>query len=182
MKFDRYVSRGLDFAVSLASTDLDAESNIGAVAVALLQDESHPGHRPPIEVRPEDVKRLRDIAALLRDVFESTSEDEAMAMLNRILGKCGAQPYATHHDDYGWHMHFAPDGCPASDLIGATAAMSLSMLLCEYGLTRIGICDAEGCYNAYADRSRNNRKRYCSVQCTTRSSVAAHRRRAKQSV
>ncbi len=57
--------------------------------------------------------------------------------------------------------------------------MGLTIVLCEFGGQRLGICGAEGCRRAYVDTSKNRRKRYCSEACAHRVSVAAFRRRQR---
>lgn len=57
--------------------------------------------------------------------------------------------------------------------------MGLAFHLTEYGVDRLGLCQAAPCRNAYLDTSTNRSRRYCSDRCATRANVAAYRARKR---
>lgn len=58
--------------------------------------------------------------------------------------------------------------------------MGLAFHLTEYGVDRLGLCQAAPCRNAYLDTSTNRSRRYCSDRCATRANVAAYRARKRE--
>lgn len=58
--------------------------------------------------------------------------------------------------------------------------MGLAFHLTEYGVDRLGLCEAAPCRNAYLDTSTNRSRRYCSDRCATRANVAAYRARKRR--
>lgn len=179
MLLGNYSQRGLAWAVRLANAHVERDPDLFEIARELFRDKDRPGHQPPVAVTRTDAQRLQATAGELRAVFEAATVNDAVPILNRTLRASHAQPVITRHDDEGWHLHFAEENSPASDLIAATAATALAVVVCDTDLDRIGICDSNGCDQAFVDLSKNNRKRYCSTTCATRESVAAHRKRTK---
>ncbi|MCZ9344450.1 CGNR zinc finger domain-containing protein, partial [Streptomyces sp. TRM76130] len=87
-----------------------------------------------------------------------------------------------HRDDDGrplWHLHLADHPSNATAGYAAIAAMGLAFHLTEYGVDRLGLCEAAPCRNAYLDTSTNRSRRYCSDRCATRANVAAYRARKR---
>jgi predicted RNA-binding Zn ribbon-like protein len=64
--------------------------------------------------------------------------------------------------------------------LGATTAMALAIVLCEYGKERLGVCAAPRCRDAFIDTSKNKQKRYCDDKCANRENVAAFRARHRR--
>ena len=59
--------------------------------------------------------------------------------------------------------------------------MAMAIVLCDYGMSRLGVCRAADCDCVYVDVSRNAQRRFCSESCANRTNVAAFRARAKSS-
>jgi len=114
----------------------------------------------------------------LRSVFASADETEAADRLNQVLARVKAIPRISVHSAAP-HFHFEPARGTTADWLAAATAMSLGVVLCDYGLDRFGICEAEECVDVYVDSSKNRSRRHCSGTCTTRENVAAYRRRAR---
>jgi predicted RNA-binding Zn ribbon-like protein len=76
-------------------------------------------------------------------------------------------------------MHLADHPSNATAGYAAIAAMGLAFHLTEYGVDRLGLCEAAPCRNAYLDTSTNRSRRYCSDRCATRANVAAYRARKR---
>ena len=63
--------------------------------------------------------------------------------------------------------------------MASSAVMALATVLAEHGFSRFGVCHADDCADVFVDMSRNRSRRYCNDVCSTRTNVAAYRRRAK---
>ncbi|MGW0998315.1 CGNR zinc finger domain-containing protein [Streptomyces sp. NPDC002523] len=135
-----------------------------------------------------DVTRFRSVRARLRAVFEAADQgDETLAvdLLNSLLLEFPVSPQISghdHRDEDGrplWHMHLADHPSNPTAGFAAIAAMGLAFHLTEYGVDRLGLCEAAPCRNAYLDTSTNRSRRYCSDRCATRANVAAYRARKR---
>ncbi|MFE7115840.1 CGNR zinc finger domain-containing protein [Streptomyces sp. NPDC057654] len=178
-----------DYAVRLVNSEEPArgvDTLTSADAVRELCGSSAQAARRVVDA---DVTRLRSVRARLRAVFEAANEDDevrAVDLLNALLIEFPVSPQVSGHeyrDDNGrpkWHMHIADHAVNASASYTATACMGLAVHLTEYGVDRLGICQAAPCRNAYLDTSTNRSRRYCSDRCATRANVAAYRARKKE--
>jgi predicted RNA-binding Zn ribbon-like protein len=130
-----------------------------------------------------DLAPLRQVRARLRRVFEASTtgqEDRAVNELNALLREYPIQPQISGHDDRNWHLHLV-EGAPAVASSYATGAiMGLAVFCTEYGLDRLGVCQAVPCRQVYLDTSTNRSRRYCSDRCATRANVAAYRQRRRE--
>jgi predicted RNA-binding Zn ribbon-like protein len=126
-------------------------------------------------VDDEVVARLSDLAGRLREVFTC---DDPRAVVNGLLEGVRFTPHVTDHDDRGPHLHFEPPGADAVERFEANTLMGLAVVLCDDN-ERLGTCAAERCGRAWADTSRNARRRFCSTACANRTHVAAHRARVR---
>ena len=77
------------------------------------------------------------------------------------------------------HLHFEPQDAGVAPWLSAVTAMGLSVVVCDYGSDRLGVCDSHQCADVYVDTSRNRSRRYCSDTCASRENVAAYRKRHK---
>jgi predicted RNA-binding Zn ribbon-like protein len=66
-----------------------------------------------------------------------------------------------------------------AELLIAEALLGLSILVCDVGPLRLGVCQASGCDDVFVDTSPNQSRRYCSDRCSSRANVAAYRARRK---
>ncbi len=123
---------------------------------------------------------LRGWAGHLHDVFAADDATDAARLLNQLLDVVVTHPYITDHDGR-LHLHFAPGEADPLHRVQASTAMGLAILLCEYGMSRLGVCRATDCDCVYVDVSRNAQRRFCSESCANRTNVAAFRARAKSS-
>ena len=121
---------------------------------------------------------LRGWAGHLHDVFAAQSADEAARLLNQLLDVVVTHPYITDHDGRH-HLHYAPAEAAPLHRVQASTAMGLAIVLCDYGMARLGVCRAADCECVYVDVSRNAQRRFCSESCANRTNVAAFRARAK---
>ncbi len=125
---------------------------------------------------------LADFAAELRPVFEAASDGEDQRVvdgLNALLARHPVRPGITGGDGR-WQLAVArPDG-PEADTVVAESLLALTMLVCDLGPHRLGICGAPGCDAAYVDASPNASRRYCSERCSSRANVQAYRARQRE--
>jgi predicted RNA-binding Zn ribbon-like protein len=131
------------------------------------------------DVDEAQLEEVRGYRARLRGAFEAPDADGAAAILNELLLDCGATPRISAHDGHPIHMHFEPTGASFARWLGATTAMALAVVLCDYGKERFGICAASRCGDAFIDTSKNKQKRYCDETCANRENVAAYRARQR---
>ena len=129
-----------------------------------------------------DAKRLTEFAARLRPVFAASDEGrvpDVVAGLNALLAEHPVTPQISDHDPAGLHLHAASGSAAVSDLLIAEMLLGLATLVCDLGPTRLGVCSAAPCRQAYLDTSPNRSRRYCSDRCSSRANVAAYRARQR---
>jgi predicted RNA-binding Zn ribbon-like protein len=134
------------------------------------------------QITEDDVAQVRAVRGPLRTVFERASSDQQgiAALLNEQLRLYGATPRISwHHGPLHLHFESVEDG--VAHWLAVTTLMGLVVVLCDYGADRFGICASESCRSAFIDTSKNTRKRYCSLACAHRESVAAFRARRRSS-
>ncbi|WP_370617940.1 CGNR zinc finger domain-containing protein [Mumia sp. Pv 4-285] len=143
------------------------------------------------QVTDRDVRVLQRFQRRLRTVFENGGAGEtqgAIGALNALLASHRITPLIVPTDDAGtdsgrtasgWRLHVADRAATVADLLVAESLMGLSILVCDLGPGRLGVCASQGCSTAYVDTSPNHSRRYCSDRCSSRSNVAAYRARKK---
>jgi len=166
--------RYAELAAALVNAPLESEADLAA----------HLAERPWLRERAEarDVLALIRLQVELRTVFEASDQgdgDEVVGLLNHLLGSHTVSPYIAGHDSASWHLHVAEAGSSVSELMTAECLMGLTMLVVDYGPTRLGVCSADRCNRVFVDTSPNSSRRYCSERCSSRANVAAYRARRK---
>jgi predicted RNA-binding Zn ribbon-like protein len=132
-----------------------------------------------------DLAPLKKLRRELRPVFEAASvgdSEHVVDLVNTLLSRYPVSPHIAGHDSESWHLHVAERGSSVSALVTAECIMGLAMLIVDFGPTRLGICMADRCANAFVDTSPNRSRRYCSDRCSSRANVAAYRARRKAGV
>ena len=129
-------------------------------------------------VSEDDVAEMHAVRSRLEDVFYAPDERTATSLINRLLEEYDVKPYLTNHDGR-WHFHYAPESSTLGRRVASDLVMGLAALIAEYGFDRFGICAADNCGDVFVDMSRNKSRRYCNEVCSSRTNVAAHRRRAR---
>jgi predicted RNA-binding Zn ribbon-like protein len=170
MDFVRYAERGAELVN--ASFD-EPEQLVGFLASRQWLIE---------QLTPRDGTALRKFQRELRSVFEAATtadEHEVVRQLNALLGKHAITPYISGHDSGSWHLHVSNRGSSVAELLIAEALLGLSILVCDVGPLRLGMCQARGCDSVFVDTSPNSSRRYCSDRCSSRANVAAYRARRK---
>ena len=129
-----------------------------------------------------DCLLLRRFQRALRPVFagsEASAAADVIAGLNELMARYPITPQISDHDPAALHLHVATRSSVADLLIGESL-LGLASVVCELGPTRLGVCSAIPCTNAYVDTSPNQSRRYCSDRCSSRANVAAYRARRRQ--
>jgi predicted RNA-binding Zn ribbon-like protein len=130
------------------------------------------------ETDERDVAEMHAVRERLEKVFFAPDERTATGLLNELLREYDVAPHLTDHDGR-WHFHYAPVGASVGRRVATDVTMGLAALIAEYGFDRFGICAADNCGDVFVDMSRNKSRRYCNEVCSSRTNVAAHRRRAR---
>ncbi|QWF85041.1 CGNR zinc finger domain-containing protein [Amycolatopsis sp. CA-230715] len=128
-------------------------------------------------ISPAEAGEVFAWAKRLRAVFEASSSELAVDLVNELLADSACRPFVSRHDGLRAHLHYAREDEGVLRRIRAYTAGGLAHLVCE-DPDRFGRCAREGCATVFVDTSRNGRRRFCSTRCATRVHVAEHRVRA----
>ncbi|MCX5385610.1 CGNR zinc finger domain-containing protein [Streptomyces sp. NBC_00083] len=178
-----------DYAVRLVNTEEPARNKDALTSVDAVRELFGGNQSAARRATDADVTRFRSVRARLRAVFEAADRGEevqAVDLLNSLLLEFPVSPQVSGHEHRDaddrplWHMHLADHPSNATAGYAAIASMGLAFHLTEFGVDRLGLCQAAPCRNAYLDTSTNRSRRYCSDRCATRANVAAYRARKRQ--
>lgn len=129
---------------------------------------------------PAELDSVRALRAPLRDLFTS-SRDEAVATVNRMLAETGAVPQLVRHDDIDWHIHAIGPDAPLDTRIMVETAMAMVDVIRADEMSRFSVCADADCQGVVLDLSRNRSRKFCSTACGNRNAVAAYRSRQRVS-
>lgn len=132
--------------------------------------------------RARNATELADVRALrprLARFWEAGTEQEVVALINRLLREGDALPQLVRHDDLDWHIHAAGDDAPLEVRMMVECAMSMIDVLRAGGLDRLRHCAGADCGQVLVDFSRNSSRRFCDAGCGNRANVAAYRARRR---
>jgi predicted RNA-binding Zn ribbon-like protein len=128
------------------------------------------------EVDDASVAPVRELREHLREAFDATSEEDAVATLNALLAEHGRPPQL-ERVGREWRFRYGPEEHAGIQFLAAPTALALLETILEHGLSRFGRCEAHPCRCVFVDRSRNRSRRYCCDLCADRANQAAARRR-----
>ena len=126
-----------------------------------------------------ELDTVRGIRPSLRTLLTS-SRDDAVPIVNRILADAEAVPQLVRHGTIDWHLHATEDDRPLHTRMAVETAMAMIDVIRANELARFGICAADDCEDIVLDLSRNRSRRFCSTTCGNREAVAAYRARQSQ--
>lgn len=177
MNFSHYTDQTASLAADLANLYQDSPEGVPAAAVEQLLA----GYEIEAALDPAHVARLGELAGILRAVFAAPDAHTGAGLLNDLLARTRALPWISEHDGDP-HLHFGPQEADVVDRVAATTAMSLAVVLCDYGVERLGQCAAVDCADVFIDTSRSAQRRFCSQGCANRTNVREHRARLREAV
>lgn len=124
-----------------------------------------------------------DLAALLpglRRAVDAVIGRDPLGPVNDLLAAYPPQMHLSDHGGQGEaHLHYAREDQPSVDWLGRTCAAALAHIAVSTPRVALSRCAARGCENFFVDDSRNRSRRYCGNACASRTTVAAHRDRAR---
>jgi CGNR zinc finger len=171
-----YRSDGVGLAVAIVNAVYGTETDIDDGELLEQSLREYGVMNRSLSVR--ETAGLRGWAGHLHNVFAADDADDAAHLLNQLLDVVVTHPYLTGHGGR-LHLHYAPAEADPLHRVQASTAMGLAIVLCDYGMARLGVCRATDCECVYVDVSRNAQRRFCSESCANRTNVAAFRARAK---
>lgn len=127
---------------------------------------------------PSDLTEVRALRGVVRRFWELT-DDQAAALVNRLLAEANAQPRLVKHDDWDYHLHAVPDQSPLAQRMTVEFAMAMVDVIRTQQLDRLRECASDTCEDVYVDLSKNRSRRFCSATCGNRANVAAYRARRR---
>ncbi|HKA69089.1 MAG TPA: CGNR zinc finger domain-containing protein [Actinomycetes bacterium] len=131
----------------------------------------------------DDLAAVHEIRGRFRRLFETSSDEQAVAELNALLGDSTATPRLTNHDGYDWHLHHFVPGASIRDHLAIEGGLALARVISEGARERLRVCEAPDCARVLLDVTKNNCRRYCdSRTCGNRLHVAAYRARQRAAV
>lgn len=124
----------------------------------------------------DELDAVRALRPRLRHMWE-TDEEGVVELVNDLLAEGRALPQLVRHDAFDWHVHATPPEAPLATRIAVEAAMAFVDVIRTGELTRLKLCDAEGCRAVVVDLTKNRSRRFCDDGCANRTHVAAYRAR-----
>ncbi|OZE90016.1 RNA-binding protein [Rhodococcoides fascians] len=126
-----------------------------------------------------ELEAVRALRPTLRSLLTS-SRDDAVLEVNRLLAESSALPRLVRHDTLDWHIHAVADDSPLATRIVVETAMAMIDVIRADELSRFDVCADPDCNGLVLDLSRNRSRRFCSTTCGNRAAVAAYRARKAQ--
>ncbi|MBY4109190.1 CGNR zinc finger domain-containing protein [Rhodococcus fascians] len=126
-----------------------------------------------------ELEAVRALRPTLRSLLTS-SRDDAVIEVNRLLAESSALPRLVRHDTLDWHIHAVADDSPLATRIVVETAMAMIDVIRADELSRFDVCADPDCNGLVLDLSRNRSRRFCSTTCGNRAAVAAYRARKAQ--
>lgn len=125
-----------------------------------------------------ELDEVRALRAPLTELFTS-SRDDAVTIVNRMLADSRALPQLVRHGDTDWHVHAVGPDAPLATRIVVETAMAMVDVIRADEMSRFSVCADDDCSSVVLDLSRNRSRKFCSVACGNRNAVAAYRSRQR---
>jgi predicted RNA-binding Zn ribbon-like protein len=125
-----------------------------------------------------ELDAVRRIRPRLRELL-TAERDDAVAIVNQMLGDAKAVPQLVRHDEYDWHLHAVDYDRPLVTRIVVETAMAMIDVIRADEMSRLDVCADDQCEGVVLDLSRNRSRRFCSTTCGNRNAVAAYRARQR---
>jgi predicted RNA-binding Zn ribbon-like protein len=134
---------------------------------------SYTGRRTGDRAELDEVRALRPV---LHELL-TADRDRAAGLVNTMLAEARALPRLVRHEPFDWHLHAVAQDATLATRITVETAMAMVDVIRVDEMSRLGVCADDGCGGVVLDLSRNRSRRFCSIACGNRSSVAAYRAR-----
>ena len=163
----------------LTQAGVDAKDGTSAATLARWQVES-----PATTAALAGVRELREILREAVQVFAAGKRvpEKVLEALNPLLARSPARSElvrGTAEEATRLHKRFRVHWQEPADLL-APVAESAADLLSSADPALVRQCEGAGCTMMFVDRTKNHRRRWCSMAvCGNRAKVAAHRARQK---
>jgi predicted RNA-binding Zn ribbon-like protein len=165
---------GMRAAIALVNSAEDPDTLVATEQLsAFFKEYGYTGRLDGDDAELQAVRRLRPV---LRRLFTS-SRDEAVPIVNRLLDANGARPKLVRHGDADWHLHAVAADEPFATRIAVETAMAMADVIRLDEMSRLAVCADSDCDGLVFDLSRNRSRRFCSTACGNRAAVAAYRAR-----
>lgn len=175
MDYGGYSSGAVQLAVDLANTQYDDPQTL---ADFLTAHREWFATRTRLRLTAEERDAIAELGRGVRAVVEAEKEEAVIDRLNDLLAGADVHPRMTNHDGT-LHVHYGRGGASAVEQLTTTVAVGMALLVMDAGWSRLGLCAAEDCQDAFVDTSRNSSRRFCSETCASRAGVAAYRSRQR---
>jgi predicted RNA-binding Zn ribbon-like protein len=129
-----------------------------------------------------DARRIRTALRELaeRGAESRTARAEAVAEINRVLGRSAGARRLVERPDGRWEHTFVPTGDAFAGLL-IPVVESAADALVDDELGRIRVCAADDCERVFYDSTGAGRRRWCDMKtCGNRAKAARHRARARR--
>jgi predicted RNA-binding Zn ribbon-like protein len=166
-------------AAALVNTEDGAAEGLPDVA-ALAEFVSRWGWTGDVRRDEAELRSVRALRPRLGHLW-GADRDEVVGLVNRLLTEADATPQLVRHDGWDYHLHATAPDAPLATRMAVEAAMALTDVIRADELSRLRICDYEGCGGVLVDLSKNRSKRYCERGCGNKAAVAAYRARKAES-
>jgi len=176
MSFAHDTEASLVAAVALVNSAVEPDTLTTLAELdAFYRDHAYTGARSHDRAELEQVRALREP---LRTLLTS-SRDDAVPLVNRMLAETRAVPQLVRHDEEDWHLHATDSAAPFATRIAVETAMAMVDVIRADEMSRLGVCADDSCEGLVLDLSRNRSRRFCSTACGNRNAVAAYRARQR---
>jgi predicted RNA-binding Zn ribbon-like protein len=125
-----------------------------------------------------ELAAVRALRPVLRELL-TADRDRAAELTNAMLAEAQALPQLVRHGTEDWHVHAVPADAPLVRRILIETAMAMIDVVRTDEMSRLSVCDDDGCDGLVLDLTRNRSRRFCSTTCANRNAVAAYRARRK---
>lgn len=123
-----------------------------------------------------ELEAVRALRPTLRELLVA-DRDTAVTLVNGLLAEVTLRPALVRHEEYDWHLHAVDADAALTERITVETVMAMIDVIRVDEMSRLSVCDDDGCFALVLDLSRNRSKRYCSTACANRNAVAAYRAR-----
>ncbi|MEU8142418.1 CGNR zinc finger domain-containing protein [Nonomuraea sp. NPDC048901] len=135
-----------------------------------------PGEEPESPGEQPELAAVREMRGRLRAVLACEPPERTRA-LARFAAGLPTRVAVEDMDGVPVLRLAAPDGAGTADRLAVRAVRELLDVAAAGDWTRLRLCAASPCRDAFIDRSRPGRRQFCSTRCANRAHAAASRAR-----